>query len=393
MSDIENKLAQAAHLRDQKMSERDALIQGAIAGPTFHAFSDYDNSPQGQKAIAQGIANNQGGKASYDYTRSKGANFQWPDFDPASIGTLEPWLCYSADGRGGWADLNATASGKERRARAAYRQLGLNDHPQFQRIDDQAKQLISQLAQLSGAQFEAQASQYGFKKNSLFSHQDHFLGMQLDFQEIEKRSNTKAQQALDAANAWQKNEMDGHIAAAKSGGLLDPISGISMEDWAAANAKIISGMPLQTVLEVLKVEKPVWDAATAEWTARMSRDTTYAIATAYGAAFTNSNIGKFATAAAPAAAGGASAGVHKAMADFEQYVKIMCHQSAAAGRGQDVSAVLKTYGLTIMDWSTVGSHWSGKMMSDMSLATRMGDLMAKYGAEFASAGPSDDINF
>jgi hypothetical protein len=59
----------------------------------------------------------------------------------------------------------------------------------------------------------------------------------------------------------------------------------------------------------------------------------------------------------------------------------------------DAVSILKKYGLKVLDWSTVGSHWSGKISSDMSLAMRMGDLMAKYGAQFASAGASDDISF
>ncbi len=393
MNDIEKKLNQADQIRNQKMSERDALIQSAIEGPTYHVFSDYDNSAQGGKAIAQGIANNQGGKASYDYTRSAGANLAWPDLDPSSVGTLEPWLCYFADGRGGWIDLNATPSGKERRAHAAYRELGLNDHPQFQRVDDQAKQLISQLSLMSDSQFDASAPQYGFKRNSRFAYRDHFLGMQLEFQDLERRANKKGQQALDAANAWQKQEMDGHVAVAKTGGLLDPVEGITIEDWAAANAKIVSGMELSAVLNVLKLEKPVWDAVSAEWNGRMSRDTTFAIATTYGAAFTNSNIGKFAATANAAPAAGGGVGLQKTLADFEEYVKIMCHQSAAAGQGIDAVSVLKKYGLTITDWSTIGMHWGGKISSGMSLAMRMGDLMAKYGAQFASPGASSDIDF
>jgi hypothetical protein len=146
---------------------------------------------------------------------------------------------------------------------------------------------------------------------------------------------------------------------------------------------------------VLKVEKPVWDAVSAEWTGRMSRDTTFAIATVYGNAFTNSNIGRFAAGggAAPAAAPAAAGAVQKVMADFELYIKIMSHQSAAAGQGVDANSVLKKYGITAADWGSIGMHWSSKINSDFTLAMRMGDLMAKYTAEFSTPGAGDDINF
>ncbi|HYH15898.1 MAG TPA: hypothetical protein VD794_11785, partial [Flavisolibacter sp.] len=49
-----------------KMRERDRRISEAMAGPRVHVFDDHDNSPQGQKAISQGIANKRNGKHLYD---------------------------------------------------------------------------------------------------------------------------------------------------------------------------------------------------------------------------------------------------------------------------------------------------------------------------------------
>lgn len=395
MTDPKQSLADAQRLKEQSQRERDAKIAKAMEGPTSHKFSDYDNSPQGQKAIALGIKNRQG--APYDYATSPAANFKWPEIDPASIGNLEPWLCYAKGG--GWIDLNAIASGAERRAKAAYRTLGDVEGPMWQRVDDAAYATINTLEALSDAQLAASAQQYGLKKDARYGYRDYLAGLKFEFDDAVRRANKQAQRGLDAAMEHQKQEMDGHIAKAKSGGLMDPVQGVSLEDWAGANAKIVSGEPLENVLKVLQVEKPAWDAISAEWNGRMSRDTTFAIATVYGNAFTNPNIGRFAAAApkagapAPAAAAAGGGALTKAMNDFELYVKIMTHQSVGAAQGLDAAGVLKKYGLTVMDWSKLGAHWSPKMTTDMALAMKMGSLMQKFTAELSQPGAGDDISF
>lgn len=388
---IAQKLAEAEKLKEQKMRERDARIAEAMSGPTYHKFSDQDKTPQGQKAIQQGINNKSSG--GYDWTKSAGANFRWPDFDPASIGNLEPWLCYTGDGTGGWVDLNAIPSGKDRRSTAAFRMLGATKAEALQRVDEKSYALIDQLLRLSDGELAAQAGKYDLRKSDRFSYRDHLWGVRLEFDDLTRRANKKMQAGLDAANEMMKQEMDGHIAAAKSGGLLDPIQGVSMEDWAAANAKISQGMPLAQVLKVLGIEKPAWDAVSAEWMERMSRDTTFAISTVYGGAFTNPNIGKFAAKGAGGAAAPSNDAAAKVKNDFELYVKIMTHQNVGASQGLDAAGILKKYGLTINDWSNIGAHWSSKLMSDFTLATRMGELMNKYTAEFSKPGAGDDISF
>lgn len=201
----------------------------------------------------------------------------------------------------------------------------------------------------------------------------------------------EAQSFIDEQTKKQAEEMNQHIAAAKSGGLLDPIKGISMEDWAAANVQISNGRSLDEVLKILGIEKPTWDEVSAEWMARMSQDTTFAISKVYGDAFTNPNMGKFAQAGGGAAQG--SGEIEKVKDDFELYIKIMCHQNMASAQGIDAASVLKQYGLSATDWSMVSMHWAPKMGSDLTLAMKMSPLMDKYNAEFASAGAGSDINF
>jgi hypothetical protein len=363
------------------MRERDRAIQDAMQAPTTHTFSDHDNTPQGQKAIAIGIHNRQT-NAAYDYRQSPGANFNWPDFDPSHIGQLEPWLCYGIKPGSGWMDLNAIASGRERRGAAAFQTLGYNLQPPFDRVDTPAFTEIDRLLGLDEGSLAYEAPRLGMKADTYYTFRDYLIGMRRDYDNTRAKSMGRAQKGLDVANQYAQAQMQQNVNAAKAGGLLDPVNGISLEDWAAANAKIMSGTPMDTILGVLGVDKASWDAASAQWTARMSSDTTFAVSKVYGDAFVNSNIGKFAQAGL--AAPPASAAVEKVKSDFELYVKVMTHQSVAAQKGVDATAVLAKYGLTVLDWSTVSSYWGPKMSSDMSLAMKVGELMTRYTQELAA---------
>jgi hypothetical protein len=205
----------------------------------------------------------------------------------------------------------------------------------------------------------------------------------------------EAQAMLDVLNEKMNAQMNQNVEAAKAGGLLDPIRGVSMEDWEAANAKIAGGTSLDEVLRILEIEKPIWDDVSAQWMARMSQDTTFAISKVYGEAFTNPNMGRFASSASGSSAG-SSAAVEKVKGDFELYIKIMCHQNMGSTQGIDASSILKQYGLSVLDWSTASAHWSPQMASNLELAMKMSDLMNRFNAEFAAAAPAtaaSDIEF
>ncbi|MGB5069367.1 MAG: hypothetical protein WBO28_00315, partial [Flavobacteriales bacterium] len=62
----------------------------------------------------------------------------------------------------------------------------------------------------------------------------------------------------------------------------------------------------------------------------------------------------------------------------------------------DAQDVLKDFGMTVADYSNVSSYWSGKMMSDFSLAAKMSQLMEEFKKKYESmqgSGGNDDIQF
>ena len=112
------------------------------------------------------------------------------------------------------------------------------------------------------------------------------------------RKHGSSEQVSQTELNWRMGEtqrrMQGAIKAKASSGEMQPVEGITLEAWAAFNAAIVSGANLEDLLKGAGVDKARWDKATAEWNARMSRDTTFAIATTYGNAFQAASKGKYA---------------------------------------------------------------------------------------------------
>ncbi|EZH73038.1 hypothetical protein ATO12_18660 [Aquimarina atlantica] len=323
----------------------------------------------------------------YDYTTWPCADLSFQDLEEGEDYDLWPFKPNLNEPH--WVDLNNQFKSGIRRYGYVHK---LEMPEQVRELShENATEILNDIKNLKDSdlsEFNDQIQEYGF------SDENHFLWGIALLDSAEEKAYDAADNLLKEQKAKLDAQMDAHIEAAEAGGLLDPINGIDMETWAAANAKIAGGMDLEEVLKVVGTEKPIWDEVSAEWTARMSQDTTFAISKVYGDAFMNSNIGKFANAENnQESETGSSAGNNDIYEDFELYVKVMCHQNMGATQGKDAASILQEYGLTVTDWSSVGMHWTTKMATDTRMALKMGELMEKYNAEFASAKAGDDIDF
>jgi len=174
-----------------------------------------------------------------------------------------------------------------------------------------------------------------------------------------------------------------------------PIEGISFEQYATIQAKMSQGKSQAELLQEYSIENVSWEKACIGWADRMREDDTYALVTEYGQFFNNTAVGQFAETGKEVA--NALSTKQAAKGDepmsLEQYVEIMCAQSAAALQGKDVLKVAESYGINAADYGTVGMYWSTKMASDMNVANQFSKLYAKYEAKFNSGSASDDISF
>jgi hypothetical protein len=218
----------------------------------------------------------------------------------------------------------------------------------------------------------------------------HFGGMS------EEAMNEKYLQAAMNARSKQMMAMQ-QRAVAGDPGLTEPFQGVTIELWAQAAAgmtQVTDPAGQAKMLAGLGMDRAKYDAANAEFQARMQRDTTGAIATIYGQAFSG----------AQGVAGGYGRGTVDGSAQqqgeepvsFEKYSEIAGAQAAWGETGQDVNAMLQqVFGITAIDISNYGAYWSTKFMADTQLMLKHADLMEQYKARYmggAGGGMDDDLD-
>jgi hypothetical protein len=378
---------------------------------------------------------------SYDYTKAPGANMKFPDFTDAQVESNPPWIPKHYNPTSEWncvhvPDLNQMAEGAERRLYALY---GVPvSWPTMKEDPDALDMLITDMddAKIAGgAAWKEALDQHGLLNDEHYTWiRGRALGIPEQIKEYEQ--GVKAMLAIDKnpdactefgfrdvthyqyfklrmAKAKQKawatfnvqleathKALDERFEKNKQAlsGELAPFMGVSLEDWAGANAALAQAKPLAHVLKVLGLEQPKWDAVNAEWNARMSRDTTATVATVYGPAFTGAGQGKFAAAAKNVSASMKSGSGKDVKGDepisFEDWIKIQAHMNAALAQGIDPNALLKKYDLNAADWGAAGGYWALKMNSNpMEYMDKYQVLTAKYATAFTGAKAGSDIDF
>lgn len=170
-------------------------------------------------------------------------------------------------------------------------------------------------------------------------------------------------------------------AMSGAGGALEPVEGISCEQWAHINAALANGKAanFDKMLADAGMDRPKWDRVSAEWMARMATDTTMAIATVYGNAFSNSGQGQFSAQAGHAANVGVGGDLSNEPMPFERYCEIEAAMGCASERGEDVNQLLASFGLSALDWGQLGMFWSKKMQQD---AMGYHQLYTEYSAKY-----------
>jgi hypothetical protein len=201
--------------------------------------------------------------------------------------------------------------------------------------------------------------------------------------------------------ATQDYMMKGMNAQMQAGGKLagevEPVEGISLEQWAEQMVRAASGATQDDICKAIGCDKAKWDRVSAEWNARMSRDTTATIAMAYGNAFTKAQA-KPGVGGSKYAAAAQTPGKGDMPITFDRYVEIMEAQNALTAQGQDAQAVLKKLGITVLDWSNLGAWFSAyinenAMRNDGAVHKEFTRLSEKYKAKYATVKSDADISF
>ena len=183
--------------------------------------------------------------------------------------------------------------------------------------------------------------------------------------------------------------------------LLEPIHGISLEDYSAACAKQANGMDEQTVAGVLGVELPVWQEVSLLWAERMKQDSTFEVITLFGQYFGQADQHpKFGNATAGTSGGGGYTAQIKSDKAF--YEELEAARNIAYEYGLDGAQwIADKYGIALGDFQIAASQWNAQIHADLQADfegynQRQAAYRAKYQELFASAqggNVADDISF
>ncbi len=192
----------------------------------------------------------------------------------------------------------------------------------------------------------------------------------------------------DMVREEQQARLEGELS-----GELEPVQGISLQQWAAAQAQIASGADAGPVVESLGIDDATWQSVSAEWNDRMARDTTATIATEYGKAFSGAGAGAYGDAGQAGAAamdGGTDPAGDPPIA-IEQWVEIEVAQSVGYEQGREAADILAQFGMTAVDWSNASAWWSQyfsrhAMENDGALHQHYSQLREHYETHYRAQG-------
>ncbi|MEO8932904.1 MAG: DUF6620 family protein, partial [Xanthomarina sp.] len=179
--------------------------------------------------------------------------------------------------------------------------------------------------------------------------------------------------------------------------MLQSIHGISLEDYAAAGAKMASGMNANEVAKALGVERPQWDEANQLWQQRMQQDTNMVVIGLYGQYFGSAEgHPKFQNLSQDSSSPINHENLARIKEDPEFYFELSGAMQAAYSQGMDGAQWLReNYGLSIGEFQTVAMQWAYSPVF-ASMIPFQQEKAKEYEAKFAkkSGGNiADDVDF
>ncbi|GGH71610.1 hypothetical protein HNQ91_003262 [Filimonas zeae] len=184
--------------------------------------------------------------------------------------------------------------------------------------------------------------------------------------------------------------------------LLEPIHGISLYDYSAANARLANNVPVEDVCKALGIEQPVWEEVNDLWVKRMQEDGEFVVATQMGNYFAQADqhpkLGSLKAAAAAADQGN----LQQLAADRYFYEELNGAREAAYEAGLDGAQwILENYGISLGDFQQVAMQWSQVMQQEgyetmnqyLQYRQEKKDEYAARFAEEQGGNVADDIEF
>jgi len=184
--------------------------------------------------------------------------------------------------------------------------------------------------------------------------------------------------------------------------LFEPIHGISLYDYSAANAKIANGVSVDIVCGALGVETPVWDEASAGWTQRMQEDAEFIVISEMGTLFAQADQHPKLGHLQPEGGAGNALNLGRLASDRYFYEELNGARTAAYEAGLDGAAwIQQNYGISLGDFQQIAMQWMEIQKTESSedilaYVDHMEQKRQEYARKFADENGgniADDVDF
>ena len=187
-----------------------------------------------------------------------------------------------------------------------------------------------------------------------------------------------------------------NMAHDDSNPMLQPIHGVSLQDYAAAASKMANGMSADEVCKRLGIDMPVWDEVNQLWVKRMQQDQTMAVMSLYGQYFGSANTHpKFSDSKNSSNKG--EDYLTKIQNDEAFYYELNGARQAAYEAGLDGAQWIQdNYGISLGDFQSVAMKWMSNMSNIQKMLQYQEQKQREYAEKFSKemgGGVADDIEF
>ena len=187
-----------------------------------------------------------------------------------------------------------------------------------------------------------------------------------------------------------------NMAHDDSNPMLQPIHGISLQDYAAAASKMTNGMSAEEVCKRLGIDMPVWDEANQLWVKRMQQDQTMAVMSLYGQYYGSADTHpKFNDSVKESNQEGDY--LAKIQNDEAFYYELCGARQAAYEAGLDGAQWIQdNYGISLGDFQSVAMKWMANMGNIEKMLRYQEQKQREYAEKFSKemgGGVADDIEF
>jgi len=168
-------------------------------------------------------------------------------------------------------------------------------------------------------------------------------------------------------------------------GMLEPIEGVSIQDYGRIAARLTGGEPLEAILASVQMDAAKYARVSEAWNQRMAQDTTYTLTGEYGKAFV------------PAASEAAGLTDGQPAFSWEQVTEAMVAMDHGSAAGLDPQSVLKGLGMSLNEYVTASQYWGDwfvkNAVRDPELNERYREMTERLNAKYATAKQDTDLTF